>query len=123
MEYQSLRVKGSTVFFLRPFLPLERRLFLPAVSGPDGDCKSQWHRPWEIRRVNLTFRQPCWAFLEVSGNGWWLLSSCFGKGAVGGSRNLNQEKSVSIFGHSKIVCAGWGWGPATNPSLAWLGAS
>jgi hypothetical protein len=27
-EYQSLRVKGSWVFFLRPFLPFERRLFL-----------------------------------------------------------------------------------------------
>ncbi len=26
--YQSLRVKGSIVFFLRPFLPFERRLFL-----------------------------------------------------------------------------------------------
>jgi hypothetical protein len=26
--YQSLRVKGSWVFFLRPFLPFERRLFL-----------------------------------------------------------------------------------------------
>lgn len=38
------------------------------------------------------------------------------KGSVGGSRNLNQEKSVSIFGHSKIVCVGWGWGPA-NTSL------
>ncbi len=27
-EYQSFRVKGSTALFLRPFLPLERRLFL-----------------------------------------------------------------------------------------------
>ncbi len=28
IEYQSLREKGSTVFFLRPFLPLESLLFL-----------------------------------------------------------------------------------------------
>lgn len=28
MPYQSLRVKGSTVFFLRPFLPLDNLLFL-----------------------------------------------------------------------------------------------
>jgi hypothetical protein len=28
IEYQSLRVKGSTVFFLRPFLPFESLLFL-----------------------------------------------------------------------------------------------
>jgi hypothetical protein len=27
-EYSSLRVKGSTVRFLIPFLPLDRRLFL-----------------------------------------------------------------------------------------------
>ena len=39
--YQSLRVKGSIVFFLRPFLPFERRLFLqsrqtllPQTFGP-----------------------------------------------------------------------------------------
>ena len=31
-EYQSLRVKGSCVLFLRPFLPLERRLFLRQIS-------------------------------------------------------------------------------------------
>ena len=30
--YQSLRVKGSTALFLRPFLPFERRLFLQEVS-------------------------------------------------------------------------------------------
>lgn len=28
IEYQSLRVKGSTVFFLRPFLPFDNLLFL-----------------------------------------------------------------------------------------------
>jgi hypothetical protein len=28
IEYQSFRVKGSWALFLRPFLPLERRLFL-----------------------------------------------------------------------------------------------
>lgn len=28
IEYQSLREKGSWVFFLRPFLPLESLLFL-----------------------------------------------------------------------------------------------
>lgn len=28
MAYQSLREKGSTVFFLRPFLPLDNLLFL-----------------------------------------------------------------------------------------------
>lgn len=28
MPYQSLREKGSTVFFLRPFLPLDNLLFL-----------------------------------------------------------------------------------------------
>merc|ERR1719262_311027 len=29
--YQSLRVKGSKVFFLRPFFPFERRLFFPTA--------------------------------------------------------------------------------------------
>lgn len=31
IEYQSLRVKGSTVFFLRPFLPFESLLFFPTA--------------------------------------------------------------------------------------------
>lgn len=30
-EYQSLRENGSMVRFLRPFLPLERRLFFPTA--------------------------------------------------------------------------------------------
>lgn len=32
-EYQSLRVKGSWVLFLSPFLPFERRLFLIRISA------------------------------------------------------------------------------------------
>ncbi len=37
MSNQSLRVKGSTTFFLSPFLPLERRLFLPVEGrGVEG---------------------------------------------------------------------------------------
>ena len=33
-EYQSLRVKGSWVFFFKPFLPFERRLFLLSFVRP-----------------------------------------------------------------------------------------
>lgn len=36
MPYQSLREKGSTVFFLRPFLPLDNLLFLSKVH-PSAD--------------------------------------------------------------------------------------
>lgn len=34
IEYQSFREKGSTVFFLRPFLPLESLLFLEYRVSP-----------------------------------------------------------------------------------------
>lgn len=42
MEYQSFLVKGSTAFFLRPFFPLERRLFLPTAISSDKSVKSGW---------------------------------------------------------------------------------
>lgn len=69
-EYQSLRVNGSWVFFLRPFLPFERRLFLlscqatsnrelrlaliPANFIPIFDLG----RYQEEAEEELTFRQP-----------------------------------------------------------------
>lgn len=49
MEYQSLREKGSTVFFLRPFLPLDSLLFLSQVS--------LWLLS-SMRIHMLTFQQP-----------------------------------------------------------------
>lgn len=36
MEYSSLREKGSTVLFLIPFLPFDKRLFLGAGVLVDG---------------------------------------------------------------------------------------
>lgn len=44
-EYQSFLVKGSCVFFFRPFLPLDSRLFLkisllPNSSPPTGLARS-----------------------------------------------------------------------------------
>jgi hypothetical protein len=46
MPYQSLRVKGSWAFFLRPFLPLDNLLFLPPEYQPSKvhqtrDCCSR----------------------------------------------------------------------------------
>lgn len=41
MAYQSLREKGSTVFFLRPFLPLESLLFLQKYNR-QRDCCFAW---------------------------------------------------------------------------------
>lgn len=41
IEYQSFRVNGSWVLFLRPFLPFDKRLFLGVVSdGSNGQCRS-----------------------------------------------------------------------------------
>jgi len=37
MSYHSLREKGSTTFFLIPFLPFERRLFLPTAMVEEGE--------------------------------------------------------------------------------------
>lgn len=37
-EYSSLRVKGSTVLFLMPFLPLDKRLFLHEVNTCNIPC-------------------------------------------------------------------------------------
>lgn len=43
MPYQSLREKGSTVFFLRPFLPLDNLLFLSKLY-PSANCS--FSLPW-----------------------------------------------------------------------------
>lgn len=56
--YQSLRVKGSKVFFLRPFFPFERRLFLSScqtlhlefVAPPFCHRASCFYRPNRIQR-------------------------------------------------------------------------
>ena len=49
IEYQSLRVNGSTVFFLRPFLPLESLLFLQTINIDKAQRSTI---------VQLTFQQP-----------------------------------------------------------------
>jgi hypothetical protein len=36
MSYHSFLRKGSTAFFLPPFLPLEMRLFLPTAMVTEG---------------------------------------------------------------------------------------
>lgn len=53
-EYQSLRVKGSWVLFLRPFLPFERRLFLRQLLAPGTPWNCHPHKG----DIILTFRQP-----------------------------------------------------------------
>lgn len=58
IEYQSLRVKGSTVFFFRPFFPLESLLFLELV-------RIQWKERGSLARGSeLTF-QPPWLLAEM----------------------------------------------------------
>lgn len=60
MPYQSLREKGSTVFFLRPFLPLESLLFLQKYNhqraGRFGFEHSGLHRSWTDRGLSLGSR-------------------------------------------------------------------
>jgi hypothetical protein len=53
MSYQSFLEKGS-IFFFKPFLPLERRLFLPtaiiATKKKVGDAASWWMS--RLRQLN-----------------------------------------------------------------------
>jgi len=71
MPYQSLRAKGSTVFFLRPFLPLDNLLFLSLrlatvlktkihrrVLGASGRNKISCNRYFRIWGGRHTFQQP-----------------------------------------------------------------
>lgn len=46
-EYSSFLVKGSTVLFFAPFLPLDKRLFLVVVVSP---CS---HRPQGTRTTHF----------------------------------------------------------------------
>jgi hypothetical protein len=62
--YQSLRVKGSTAFFLRPFLPLDSLLFLlpkhqPSERSRRGIGLQSRNRGMnQSRRAERTCQQP-----------------------------------------------------------------
>lgn len=79
MPYQSLREKGSTVFFLRPFLPLDNLLFLFKVH-PSADCsfslprRSVWaivHRRWN-RKNRRTCQQPSLRGSDLKDGQWFV---------------------------------------------------
>lgn len=79
MPYQSLREKGSTVFFLRPFLPLDNLLFLSKVH-PSADCSSSlprrsvWaivHCRWD-RKNRRTCQQPSLRGSDLKDGQWFV---------------------------------------------------
>lgn len=85
MSYQSFRWKGSCAFFLRPFFPLDRRLFFPTamiatcgvlqgrsdVSCVDGSGKELLF--WGVRKFasGIGVRAKCREFDRVE------ISCCF----------------------------------------------
>lgn len=84
MPYQSLREKGSTVFFLRPFLPLDNLLFL---------LKYTHQRTVRFRRHCVRFWQSC----IVAG---------FGKIDVLANSHLCEVR-ISKTGNGSL--GGWNW--------------
>lgn len=104
MPYQSLREKGSTVFFLRPFLPLDNLLFLSKVF-PSADCsfsllrRSVWavvHRRWD-RENRRTCQQPSLRGSDLKDGQWFVRWVELGDRGIRDSRRSRASNRQSEF--------------------------
>lgn len=104
MPYQSLREKGSTVFFLRPFLPLDNLLFLSKVH-PSADCsfslprRSVWavvHRCWD-RKNRRTCQQPSLRGSDLKDGQWFVRWVELGDREIRNSRRRQASNRQSEF--------------------------
>lgn len=110
MPYQSLREKGSTVFFLRPFLPLDNLLFLSKVY-PSADCsfslprRSVWevvHRCWD-RKNRRTCQQPSLRGSDLKDGQWFVRWVGLGDREIRISRRRQASNRQSEFSEERAA--------------------
>lgn len=110
MPYQSLREKGSTVFFLRPFLPLDNLLFLSKVHL-SADCSfslprcSVWaivHCRWD-RKSRRTCQQPSLRGSDLKDGQWFVRWVEVGDREIQISRRRQASNRQSEFSEELAV--------------------
>lgn len=107
MSYHSLRVKGSTTFFLMPFLPFDKRLF----------CNGQYGSLLVHGALGMAWRSLVWrkmACKSLAGDIAWHYGSC-----TLPDRSVCCTRSVHrVRRHIKIPPP-YRYSPSPSPSPAW----